>query len=169
VCKYFKFPVGHPTIHLDCGDVQVMLAKKRTSAMHSATTQRFVSPGVAIFVQRPPNILFIYDVRRVGISRAMLSRDGLGEGSDCHLGCGRSEGRCPTWLHSTQNTRILRVRGNSMRPKTGEGGHFVQYIDTFLKLKAEASGYPGGCRGLRKKTGTSGTLERAKASSSIRI
>jgi hypothetical protein len=28
-------------------------------------------------------------------------------------------------------------------PETGEGGHFVQYIDTFLQLKAEASGYPG--------------------------
>jgi hypothetical protein len=28
-------------------------------------------------------------------------------------------------------------------PKTDEGGHFVQYIDTFLKLKAQASGYPG--------------------------
>jgi hypothetical protein len=25
-------------------------------------------------------------------------------------------------------------------PKTGEGGHFVQYINTFLKLKAEANG-----------------------------
>jgi hypothetical protein len=24
----------------------------------------------------------------------------------------------------------------------GEGGHFLQYINTFLKLKAEASGYP---------------------------
>jgi hypothetical protein len=28
-------------------------------------------------------------------------------------------------------------------PKTGDGGHFVQYIDTFLKLKTGASGYPG--------------------------
>jgi len=28
-------------------------------------------------------------------------------------------------------------------PQTGEGGHFVQYIDRFLKSKAEASGYPG--------------------------
>ena len=27
--------------------------------------------------------------------------------------------------------------------ETGEGGLFVAYIDTFLKLKAEASGYPG--------------------------
>jgi hypothetical protein len=27
-------------------------------------------------------------------------------------------------------------------PKPGEGRHFVQYIDTFLKLKADARGYP---------------------------
>jgi len=27
-------------------------------------------------------------------------------------------------------------------PETGEGGLFVDYINTFLKLKAEASGYP---------------------------
>jgi hypothetical protein len=33
-------------------------------------------------------------------------------------------------------------------PKTVEGGHFVQYIDTFLKLKAEASGYPGWLQGI---------------------
>ena len=32
-------------------------------------------------------------------------------------------------------------------PKNGEIGHFVQYIDTFLKLKAEASGYPGWVQG----------------------
>jgi len=29
---------------------------------------------------------------------------------------------------------------------TGEGGLFVEYIDTFLKLKAEASGYPSWVR-----------------------
>jgi len=28
-------------------------------------------------------------------------------------------------------------------PETGEGGRFVDYINTFLKPKAEASGYPG--------------------------
>jgi hypothetical protein len=27
-------------------------------------------------------------------------------------------------------------------PETREGGLFAQYVDTFLKLKAEASGYP---------------------------
>ena len=27
-------------------------------------------------------------------------------------------------------------------PRTGKGGLFVEYIDTFFKLKTEASGYP---------------------------
>jgi len=27
-------------------------------------------------------------------------------------------------------------------PETGEGGHFVDYITIFLKLKSETSGYP---------------------------
>jgi len=31
-------------------------------------------------------------------------------------------------------------------PETAEGGLFVDYINTFLKLKAEASGYPGWVR-----------------------
>jgi len=31
-------------------------------------------------------------------------------------------------------------------PKTGKGGLFVVYIKTFLKLKAEASGYPSWVR-----------------------
>jgi len=30
--------------------------------------------------------------------------------------------------------------------ETGEGGLFVYYINTFFKLKAEASGYPGWVR-----------------------
>ena len=31
-------------------------------------------------------------------------------------------------------------------PATGQGGLLVEYIDTFLKLKAEASGYPSWVR-----------------------
>ena len=31
-------------------------------------------------------------------------------------------------------------------PETGEGGLFVDYINTFLKLKADVSGYPGWVR-----------------------
>ena len=40
--------------------------------------------------------------------------------------------------------------------QTGQGGLFVQYIDTFLKLKTEASGYPSWVR----TTGKRGPLHR---------
>jgi hypothetical protein len=33
-------------------------------------------------------------------------------------------------------------------PATGEGGLFVQYVDTFVKLKAEASGFPSWVQGV---------------------
>jgi len=32
---------------------------------------------------------------------------------------------------------------NKYKPETGGGGLFVDYINTFLKFKAEASGFPG--------------------------
>ena len=35
---------------------------------------------------------------------------------------------------------------------TSEGGLFAQYINTFLKIKLEASGYPIGCTTPKKKT-----------------
>ena len=51
---------------------------------------------------------------------------------------------------------------------TGEGGLFVEYIDTFLKLKAEASGYPSWVRNPPMKTDTSRSLGKAKESCSIK-
>ena len=38
VCKYIKFPVVHPTIHLECGDIPTKLAKEkllRCTVLHS--------------------------------------------------------------------------------------------------------------------------------------
>jgi hypothetical protein len=43
-------------------------------------------------------------------------------------------------------------------PTTGEGGLFVQYINTFLKLRAEASGYPGWVTCPRMNIAMSGVL-----------
>ena len=37
---------------------------------------------------------------------------------------------------------IYEYRVTQYNPKTGKGGLFVEYSNTFLKLKAEASGYP---------------------------
>jgi len=52
-------------------------------------------------------ILPVQVVRGIGISRSVQSRDDLGEGSDRHLGRGRSEASGESWLPRNQNPRIL--------------------------------------------------------------
>jgi hypothetical protein len=37
---------------------------------------------------------------------------------------------------------VYEYRVTKYDPQTGDGGLFAQYINTFLKLKAEATGYP---------------------------
>ena len=37
-------------------------------------------------------------------------------------------------------------------PKTGEGGLFAEYINTFLKIKQESSGWPSWCTVDAKKS-----------------
>jgi len=41
---------------------------------------------------------------------------------------------------------VYEYRVTCYGPETGEGGIFANYIDTFLKLKTEASGYPSWVR-----------------------
>jgi len=41
---------------------------------------------------------------------------------------------------------IYQYEVTQYNPDTGQGGLFVEYINTFLKLKAEASGYPSWVR-----------------------
>jgi len=49
-------------------------------------------------------------------------------------------------------------------PETGEGGLFVDYINTFLKLKAEASGYPDWVKNPETKSDTLNRFGRVKES-----
>ena len=77
----------------------------------------------------------------------MLSGDEFGEGSDRHLGQGRSEGRCRARLPRTQNPRLLVIKGKALWTQDGRG-YFIQYIDKFLKLKVEASIYPWWVQGF---------------------
>jgi hypothetical protein len=41
-----------------------------------------------------------------------------------------------------QMMEVYEYQVTQFDPSTGEGGLFATYIDTFLKLKAETSGYP---------------------------
>ena len=53
-------------------------------------------------------------------------------------------------------------------PETVKGGLFAQYIDTFLKLKSEASGYPSWVQCLEDKDRYISDFVIARASNWIR-
>jgi len=42
--------------------------------------------------------------------------------------------------------KVYEYKVTRYEPETREGGLFAGYVDTFLKLKAEASGYPAWVR-----------------------
>ena len=48
-------------------------------------------------------------------------------------------------------------------PSTGDGGLFAQYMNTFMKIKMEASGYPSHCDADQEKTSTLNVYEPTKA------
>ena len=47
-------------------------------------------------------------------------------------------------------------------PSTGDGGLFAQYMNTFIKIKMEASGYPSHCDPDQEKTSTLNVYEPTK-------
>jgi len=47
---------------------------------------------------------------------------------------------------------VYEYQVNQYNPKTGEVGIFVNYINTFMKLKAEASVYPAGFKAPGKRS-----------------
>jgi hypothetical protein len=146
VCKYFKFPVGHPKIHLDCVYIPTMLAKE----------------GLVRCTVLPPRDLYhtvlpySYNGRLLFCLCRTCAESGFQE-ECCHVTSVRA--LTATWVVDEVRVAvgngylILKIHElyeyeiTQYHPKAGEGGHFVQYIDTFLKLKAEASGYPGWVRG----------------------
>jgi hypothetical protein len=68
------------------------------------------------------------------------------------------KGYCVLQVHEVYEYQVTQYD-----KQTGAGGLFVRYIDTFLKLKAVASGYPSWVRSPWKRIVTSRASTRAKA------
>ena len=47
-------------------------------------------------------------------------------------------------------------------PSTGDGGLFAQYMNMFMKIKMEASGYPSHCDTDQEKTSTLNVYDSTK-------
>ena len=147
ICKYFKFPLGHPFVHVGdtCKNVDACLK------MDGLIKCTIVQPKSLFH----PVLPYRYNKKLLFcLCRSCVQEHNMRD--ECHhTDAERAiEG---TWvidevrLALEKGNRILEIqeiyeyRVTQYKPETGEGQFFVEY-NTFLKLKAEASGYPSWVR-----------------------
>ena len=140
ICKYFKFPVGHPVIHV--GD-----ACRRMGGLIKCS----IIPPEKLFHPVLPficNNKLMFCLCRTCVLTSSSS-DGCVHSRDEDRALAGTRVMDEVRLALQKGYRILEIyevyeyQVTLYDPKSGEGVLFVDYINTFLKLKAEASGYPG--------------------------
>ena len=153
ICKYFKFPVGHSVIHVGdaCQDKKVMLQK-----------------GLIKYSVLPPKRLYhpVLPFRCNNKLLFCLCKSCPTEKNlenECAHETVAERALTGTWV--IDEVRLAVQKGYEVieifevyeydvtqyDPQTVQGGLFVEYINTFLKLKAEASGYPEWVRNPRRR------------------
>jgi hypothetical protein len=145
ICKYGKFPIHHPIIHIgdECNDVAAMLNKEGLIKCSILPPRQMYHP---VLPYRCNKKLLFCLCRTCAIEmntdRACPhtnDKDRVLEGTwvvdEVRLAV--SKGYRIFKVHEMYEYKITQYDKN-----TGEGGLFVEYVNTFLKLKAEASGYP---------------------------
>ena len=145
ICKYFKFPVGHPTIYIgdECRDIAAMLQKEGLIKCLIMPPKQLYHPVLPF---KCNNKLLFCLCRSCAIE--------MNGANECTHDTVRERALVGTWvidevrLAVSKGYRIVKVYevyeyAVTQYDRQGdEGGLFVEYINTFLKLKAEASGYP---------------------------
>ena len=142
MCKYFKFPVGRPVIHEGeaCQDREDMLQKEGLIKSCIIPPQRPQHPGLPY---RCNGRLILCLCRSCSIE---YNRDG-----ECAHETVEEKALTGTWVidevrkavqkgyEIVEMIEVYEYAVTQYDSLTGEGGLFVEYIDTFLKLKMEAS------------------------------
>ena len=144
VCKYFKFPLGHHVIHVGdaCQDTETMLRKGLIKCC--------VLPPQKLY---HPVLPFRYNDKLLFCLCKSCATEHNWDGECAHETVAE-RALVGTWV--IDEVRLAVQKGYEIieifevyeyavtqyDPQTGQGGLFVEYVDTFLKLKTEASGYP---------------------------
>ena len=150
LCKYFKFPIGHPVIHVGdaCQDMQAMILKERLMKCSILPSRRLFHLVLPFRCNK--RLLFC-------LCRSCAMEQNRNE--DCMHETVAERALTGTWVldeirlavqkgyELVEVHEIYEYRVTQYDPQTCTGGLFVQYIDTFLKVKAEASRYPSWVQG----------------------
>jgi len=145
ICKYFKFPIGHPVVHVGdtCKDIPACLQMEGLIKCTILPPTDLYHPVLPFRCNK--KLLFC-------LCRTCAFEQNM-RGPCQHLS-DAERAISGTWVLDevrmavSKGYRILEIHEmyeyavTQYDADTGKGGLFVEYIDTFLKLKAEASGYP---------------------------
>jgi len=144
ICKYSKFPIGHPIIHVGdaCADIEACLKMEGLMKCKIVPPTNLYHPFLPY---RYKKLLFCLCRTCVHEHTAKSECQHRNDAERCLEG---------TWvivqirLAVDKGYKILEIlevyeyQVTRYDPETGNGGLFAEYIDTFVKLKQEASGYP---------------------------
>jgi len=149
ICKYSKFPIGHPIIHVEdsCKNKEACLQMNGLIKCSIVPPRNFYH---TVLPYRSNNKLLFCLCRSCVYERNI-------SGECKHL---RDDERALTGTLVLDEIRLAVEKGyrvleiyevyeyqiTQYSRLTEEGGLYVDYINTFLKLKAEASGYPSWVR-----------------------
>ena len=142
--KYFKFPVGHTIIHMGdvCKDVEACFRMDRLIKCNIVSPEKLFHP---VLLYRCNNKLMFC------LCSTFFQTYSTGE---CVHTSDEERALTGTWLMDEvrlaveKGYKILEIcevyeyQVTQYNPETDEGGLFVYYINTFLKLKSQARGYP---------------------------
>jgi hypothetical protein len=145
ICKYGKFPIGHPAVHVGdtCKDVEACLKMEGLMNCTIVPPKNLYHPVLPFRCRK--KLLFC-------LCRTCVLQQNTGD--ECRHYSDAERALTGTWV--IDEVRLAVEKGYKLldvhevyeyqvtqyNRATDEGGLFVEYINTFLKLKAEASGYP---------------------------
>jgi hypothetical protein len=149
ICKYFKFPIGHPVIHVGdaCADKESCLKMDGLMKCTIVPPKNLYHPVLPF--RHNKKLLFcvcrscVFEQNMTGecqhFSDAERCLDGTWVIDEVRLAVNKS-------YKILEIQEVYQYEVTQYNPDTGKGGLFVEYINTFLKLKQEASGYPSWVR-----------------------
>ena len=143
ICKYFKFTIGHHVIHVEyaCQHMEAML-QKGGLIMFSILPSKHLYKPVLPFRCKTTYSVCVGPVSLSKIEPRLAHIRQLLKGHWQEPGWWMKLG----WLFKKDTNLYRCTKCTNIKwqhdPQTGNGELFAQYIDTFSKLKSEASGYP---------------------------
>jgi hypothetical protein len=116
VCKYFKFPIGHPTIHVGeaCLDVDAMLKKEGLIKCLILPPERLYHPVLPFRCNSKLLFCLCKTCALEQNTHSECTHESVEESYSRHMGSGRGQASCGERLTHTPSPRSVRVSSHTI-------------------------------------------------------